>query len=100
MTLENVPVVNARVPRLACVTDYKPPRELLFVNCQVLALNPIGPQMETGSRSVKCRVEILNSRRHPDDGSLNIRSNFDEFAFLIAIPRQPVKRPHQGDRQR
>src|SRR5262245_16662071 len=48
VAFEALPVVDSRKPRLARVADYESTLQLSFVNRQMLALNALGPKVNTG----------------------------------------------------
>ena len=100
MSLENVPVVCSRKPRLAGVADNNALFEFAFVDLQSFPLNAISAKMDTGSSTIKGRIIILETGGHSNHSSLDICGNGDEFSLVIAIANEAVKRSNTGNGER
>src|SRR4030095_13484777 len=60
MALENLPVIDSRKTRLAGIANHKSAIDLVFINRQMLALDPVGSQVNTRGRTVERRIIILD----------------------------------------
>ena len=75
VTLEDFPVIDSRKTRLAGVADHKAAIEFVFINRQMLALDPVSSQVNTRGRTVERRIIILDAGRNLDDCRFDIRGN-------------------------
>src|SRR5260221_13170064 len=87
------------MPRLARETDPKAPRISVVFDQKMFAFYAVEPQMDTGSRAVKCRIVILDSGRNFYHRGFYVRRNLDEFTLVITIACVAIQRPNHPDCQ-
>src|SRR5579883_3197050 len=95
--LEDFPVVDAGLARLAGVANNEPPLEFIEVDAQFDAMLAAGRQFDRGGASEGRRIVILGSGWHTNDNGLGIAADVNPIDFALARSREAIERGTDGN---
>ncbi len=99
MAFCDVPIVRARISRLARVANGDATFQGGNINVQRFADDAVRPKMNACRAAILGRVIILKTSRNADDSRFNIRRDLDELFRLVSIARQLVQSADTSDVQ-
>ena len=93
---KNLPIVDAVLPRLACVAKNKPPFQFVEVASNFCAPFASGFQMNRAGAAKRRRIMVLRSRRHADHDRLRVAADVDPIFQSLSRAREPIERSANG----
>ena len=98
--LEDFPIVDAGLPRRACVSQNKAGFEFLRSDCHRFAVDAVGIEMNRAGSSIERGIVILATGRHLDDLGLDVLGNHAHLLEREIAPGKAGQCGGAGDHER